>query len=131
MWVKNDSKLSECCAPDDLSTPSDARRTRGTLTWPPNMYRNFAAWLMISSIAPIVNSTKLIDATGLIPVTAAPTAEPRISASEIGMSIIRSDPNSSSSPLNWPKLPPQPMSSPITMTVESSRMAAAVASTVA
>ena len=103
----------------------------GTVTWPPNMYRNFDIWFTISSIAPNVNSTKLIEATGRSPVTAAPRDTDMIAASEIGMSITRSGPNSSSSPRNWPKFPPHEMSSPRTMIRSSSRIASRVASTVA
>ena len=90
MCANNASKLSECCAAEERSVPSDARSTIGTVAWPPNMYRNFDAWFTISSIAPSVNSTKLIEATGRSPVTAAPTEAATMIASEIGMSITRS-----------------------------------------
>ena len=39
-----------------------------------------------------------------------------INASEIGISIIRVDPNFSTKPRNWPKFPPQLISSPIAIT---------------
>ncbi len=131
MWVKSPSRLDECWPADERRMPSEARSTSGTDTWPPDIDRNLAAWLTISSIAPRVNSTKLIDATGRSPVRAAPTEAAMMIASEIGMSMMRSGPNSSTRPRNWPKLPPQLMSSPRTITRSSSRMARAVASTVA
>ncbi len=40
----------------------------------------------------------MISATGRIPVMAAPIARPRMACSEIGVSQIRSGPNSSNSP---------------------------------
>ena len=92
MLQNSPSRLDECCAPDDPLMPSDARSTIGTDVWPPNMYRNLDAWLTISSIAPSVNSTKLIDATTLRPATAAPTDSATINDSEIGMSITRVSP---------------------------------------
>ena len=82
-------------------------------------------------MAPSVNSTKLMDATGRNPAVAAPTATATMIASEIGMSITRPGPNSSTRPRNWPKLPPQEMSSPSVNTPSSSLMARAIASTVA
>ena len=82
-------------------------------------------------MAPSVNSTKLIDATGRSPAVAAPTATATMIASEMGMSTTRPPPNSSIRPRNWPKLPPQEMSSPSTSTRSSARIALAMASTVA
>ena len=130
-WVNSPSRLEECWDADERSTPSEARSTSGTDTWPPNMYRNFEAWLTISSMAPSVNSTKLIDATGRNPAVAAPTATATMIASEMGMSMTRRDANSSTRPRNCPKLPPQEMSSPSTTTLSSARMARPMASTVA
>ena len=57
---------------------------------PPNMYRNFAAWLKIWSKQTPMKSTNISSATGRRPVVAAPTAAPMNAASVIGVSSTRS-----------------------------------------
>src|SRR5204863_5947403 len=67
--------------------------------------------------------------TGRIPCIAAPIPEPTIAISEIGVFRTRSGPNSSSRPCVTPIEPPiSAMSSPITKTSSSARIAAASAS---
>ena len=74
----------------------------------------------------------MISATGRIPVIAAPIATPRIACSEMGVSQIRSRPNSSNNPavvLNTP--PAAPMSSPRHTTDPSRRSSRAIPSATA
>ena len=53
----------------------------------------------------MVNSTKLIDATGRRPVTAAPTLAATMIASEIGVSMTRSDPEPVAKPAKLAEAP--------------------------
>ncbi len=121
----------ECCAADALQMPVGIRITIGTRPCPPNMNRFFAAWFTISSIAHSAKSTTRISTTGLSPVSAMPTAEPAIVASEIGVSMTRCAPNRSSRPRYWPKMPPRPRSSPSATTDSSSCISSASASAAA
>ena len=60
-----------------------------------------------------MKSAHMISTTGRIPSIAAPTAEPRMALSEIGVSKTRSAPNSFCKPRVQPKMPPaNPTSSP-------------------
>jgi hypothetical protein len=111
--------------------PIGMRITVGTLPWPPNMKRFLAAWLTISSIAHNAKSTTRISTTGFRPVSAMPTAEPAIVASEIGVSMTRAGPKASSSPRYWPKIPPRPRSSPSATTDSSARISSASAAAAA
>src|SRR4051794_16780380 len=71
----------------------------------------------------------MISATGRIPCIAAPIAAPASAISEIGVLRIRSGPNSATSPWVTPIDPPiSAMSSPMTNTLSSLRIAAASAS---
>ena len=70
----------------------------GTLTWPPNMDRIFAAWLTIWSMASRLKLMVMISTTGRSPIIAAPMATPVNPSSAIGVSRIRRGPNSASSP---------------------------------
>ena len=65
---------------------------------------------------------------GRVPTIAAPTDAPMMDASEMGVSQIRSGPNSSTSPAYWPKTPPRPRSSPSAQTSGSRRISSAMAS---
>ena len=58
--------------------------TRGTRTWPPNMYGIAAAWLTIWSIASSAKLTVMISTIGRRPPIAAPTPIPTMEFSEIG-----------------------------------------------
>src|SRR5215470_17367652 len=74
-------------------------------------------------------SPNIISTTGRMPVMAAPTATPVKPASEMGVSITRPEPNSSTSPertLNG--VPASATSSPKMQTVESRRISSASAS---
>jgi hypothetical protein len=87
--------------------------------------------LTIGSIESAMKSTYMISATGRVPVAAAPTAAAAMTSSEIGVSRMRSGPNSSTSPLVTPKTPPPPQiatSSPITKMVGSRRISSRSAS---
>ena len=93
------------------------------------MYRCLAAWLTICSAASVRKSSYITSATGLIPWTAAPIAVPTSAISEIGVLRTRSGPNSSSIPTVTPIEPPiSAMSSPITNTSSSRRIACTSAS---
>ena len=103
------------------------RATSGTRPCPPNMKRAFAAWFTTSSIEHKAKSTTRISTTGFNPFSAMPTAAPMIVASEIGVSITRSGPNSCASPRYCAKIPPRPTSSPSATTCGSARIASASA----
>src|SRR5690349_11262056 len=118
-----------CCAPGDQPAPPCVRTTRGTFSWPPDMYRCFAAWLTICSIASVMKSSYMISTTGRMPCIAAPIPAPTIAISEIGVLRTRSGPNSSTRPWVTPIEPPiSAMSSPMTKTSSSPRIASASAS---
>src|SRR5687767_11672736 len=73
-----------------------------------------------------MKSANCISATGRIPLTESPMAEPTIRLSASGVSMTRKGPNSSWSPCVTRKTPPAlPTSSPITMTVSSERISSA------
>src|SRR5437763_1365983 len=74
-------------------------------------------------------SPNMMSTTGRIPVIAAPSASPVIPGSEIGESITRSGPNSSTSPdITLKGVPASATSSPMTYTVGSRRNSSASAS---
>ena len=108
--------------------PIGWRATSGTRAWPPNMKRALATWFTNSSTAQSAKSEKRISTTGRVPTSAAPTAAPMIVASDMGVSAIRSGPNSSTRPRYWPKTPPRPRSSPKAQTLASRRISSASAS---
>ena len=66
------------------------RITTGVSALPPNMYRNFAAWLKIWSKQTPMKSMNISSATGRSPAVAAPTAAPMNADSLIGVSMTRS-----------------------------------------
>ena len=70
----------------------------GTVNCPLDMYRSLAAWLTIWSMASSAKLMVIISTMGLRPPIAAPTAEPTITDSAIGVSRIRSGPKSSRKP---------------------------------
>jgi len=71
---------------------------------------------------------KVTSTMGRIPVIAAPIAQPEMAFSEIGVSRIRSAPNSSSIPTEVPKSPPKiPTSSPMRNTFSSLRISSDIA----
>src|SRR6478736_2619598 len=124
MWTNHASSCCACCAPGDQPAPPCVRNVTGTVTCPPDMYRCFAAWLMICSVASVRKSSYMISATGRIPWIAAPIAAPASAISEIGVLRTRSGPNSSSSPCVTPIEPPiSAMSSPMMKTSSSARIA--------
>src|SRR5436853_4921879 len=76
-----------------------------------------------------MKSSYMISATGRMPCIAAPMAAPASAISEIGVLRTRSGPNSSSIPCVTPIEPPiSAMSSPMTKTSSSARIAVASAS---
>src|SRR5687768_3699902 len=77
----------------------------------------------------IRKSPNMMSAIGRIPVIAAPTQRPVKPTSEIGVSMMRLGPNSSTSPLSTLKVvPASATSSPIRTTVGSRRISSAIAS---
>jgi hypothetical protein len=98
MWAKNVSRLWECWAASPVPAPPWVRMTRGIFAFPPVMYLNFAAWFTIWSIAIVAKSTYMISTTGLIPRIAAPTPDPIIATSDIGLDRTLFFPNFSMSP---------------------------------
>src|SRR5436189_218834 len=83
-----------------------------------------AGWLTICSIETVRKSSYMTSTTGRMPCIAAPIPAPTIAISEIGVLRIRSGPNSSSMPAVTPIEPPiSAMSSPITNTLSSCRIA--------
>jgi hypothetical protein len=89
-----------------MPAPYMVRITMGVRARPPNMYRNFAAWLKIWSKQTPMKSTNMSSATGRSPDEAAPAAAPMNADSLIGVSRTRSG-NSGHSPLVTPSTPPQ------------------------
>ncbi len=92
------SKFCECCELSIPAFPVGPRNTIGTLNCPPDIDIILAAPLMIWSMATreklnVINSTM-----GRMPFMAAPTPIPVKPNSEMGVSITRSGPNSSSMP---------------------------------
>src|SRR6266536_1941859 len=124
MCTNHASSCCACCAPGDQPLPPCVRNVTGTVTCPPDMYRCFAAWLTTCSAASVRKSSYMISATGRMPWSAAPIAAPASAISEIGVLRTRSRPNSSSIPCVTPIEPPiSAMSSPMTKTSSSCRMA--------
>src|SRR5215210_1014344 len=77
----------------------------------------------------VMKSPNMMSTTGRMPVIAAPSPSPVMPASEMGESITRSGPNSSTRPENTLKgVPASATSSPITKTVGSRRSSSASAS---
>src|SRR3954449_1647711 len=129
MCTNHASSCCACCAPGDHPAPPCVRKTTGTVSCPPDMYRIFAAWLTTCSAASVMKSSYMISATGRIPCIAAPIAAPASAISEIGVLRTRSLPNSSSRPCVTPIEPPiSAMSSPMMKTSSSSRIAVTNAS---
>src|SRR4029077_5579230 len=90
------------------------------------------AWFTIWSMISVRKSPNMISTTGLRPVIAAPTPIPVKPGSEMGVSITRSLPNSSTNPERTLKgVPASATSSPITHTRESRRISSASASRMA
>ena len=79
-----------------------------------------------------MKSENCISATGRIPSTAAPMAQPMMPDSASGVSITRCGPNSSMNPSVTLNAPPKtPMSSPITNTRSSARISWRIPSEIA
>ncbi len=73
-----------------------------------------------------IKSANWISATGRIPLTESPMAEPTIKLSASGVSKTRASPNSSCNPCVTRKTPPaRPTSSPRTITLSSARISSA------
>ena len=129
MCTNQASSCCACCAPGDQPAPPWVRIVSGTFSCPPDMYRCFAAWLTICSVASVRKSSYMTSATGRIPCIAAPMAVPTSAISEIGVFRTRSGPNSSSMPCVTPIEPPiSAMSSPMMKTSSSFRIACESAS---
>ncbi len=127
------STLCECWAANPTPPPLAHRMTSGSRICPPDMNRVLAIWLATTSQQTAKKSLNMISATGFIPAMAAPMAAPAMACSEIGVSRIRSPPNSAYRPLVVLNTPPsRPTSSPSTSTSGSAasswRSAASTAS---
>ena len=129
-WTNQDSRAWEPCAPMFIDNPQGSRMTRGTRAWPPVIYRIFAAWLTISSIAHVARSANMISGTGLSPVIAAPTEKPIIADSLIGVARIWFG-NRSIIPAVVPHTDPIVTSSPKTKTRSSRSISSKSASRIA
>ncbi len=129
MWAYHPSRLCECWAASWRPPPVVIRMTRGTLNCPPDMCSSDAALFMIWSRASRLKLTVMISTMGRIPFSAAPIPAPTNADSDSGVSLMRSGPNSSSSPRLTPKQPPYaPTSSPMRNTRSSRRSASRWAS---
>src|SRR5215204_5813398 len=95
MCTNHASSCCACCAPGDQPAPPCVRTVSGTVSWPPDMKRCFAAWLTICSVESVRKSSYMISTTGRMPCIAAPMPAPTIAISEIGVLRTRSGPNSS------------------------------------
>ena len=93
MWQNSASRLCECWPASEFPAPPCVRTTSGTLPWPPDMKRYFAAWLTTWSIASSRKSMNSISTTGRDPAIAAPTPSPTNPASLRGVSMTRRGPN--------------------------------------
>lgn len=123
-WASQASRLWLCWAAAPRPAPEAVVMVSGTDSAPPNMYFILAAWLTIWSRQTPMKSMNMRSTTGRRPRAAAPTPRPTRAASEIGVSIMRRGPNSSSRLSNMRNTPPYPAtSSPATKTFSSSRMA--------
>src|SRR3954454_23884677 len=124
MCTNHASSCCACCAPGDQPAPPCVRKTTGTVSCPPDMYRIFAAWFTTCSEASVMKSSYMISATGRRPCIAAPIAVPASAISEIGVLRTRAGPNSSSIPCVTPIEPPiSAISSPMMKTSSSWRIA--------
>ena len=94
MPANHASSDCECWAVSWLPAPLGVRMTIGQPTSPPNIVRILAAWLTTWSMATSRKLIVMISTIGRSPPIAAPTAAPTKPSSEIGVSRIRSGPNS-------------------------------------
>src|SRR4051794_7031611 len=92
------STVQEWVEPSCPPAPSLPRKTIGQLHWPPDMYSILGTLFKIWSAATKLNDHDMNSMIGLSPYMAAPTASPAKPFSEIGESMIRLGPNSSSMP---------------------------------
>ena len=140
-WVNTGSRLWLCCAAARSPAPHIVRIVTGVTAFPPNMYRNFAAWLKIWSKQTPMKSMNMSSTTGRRPPVAAPTAAPMNADSEIGVSSTRPG-NFPYRPLVTPSTPPHAssspgepappaLSSPMTITRSSRAISWAIASLIA
>src|SRR3954452_25438104 len=129
MCTNHASSCCACWAPGLQPAPPCVRTVSGTVSWPPDTYRCFAAWLTICSSESVRKSSYMISTTGRIPAIAAPMPAPTIAISEIGVLRTRSAPNSSRRPCVTAIEPPiSAMSSPMMKTSSSLRIACCNAS---
>ena len=98
MWAYQPSRLCECCAASWRPPPVAMRITTGTANWPPVICGSVAALFMIWSSASRLKLQVMISTIGRRPASAAPMPMPVNAFSASGVSMIRSGPNSSSSP---------------------------------
>src|SRR6516162_9299926 len=125
--MKNASRDCPCWEPRVVA-PTGARKTIGTATLPPDMYRSLAALLASWSMARNRKSPYCTSATGRKPPKAAPMATPAIAASEIGVSMTRRWPNSSDKPSVTVKAPPKPPSTPMSSPSKTTRSSRSISS---
>jgi hypothetical protein len=76
MCTNHASSCCACCAPGDQPAPPCVRIVTGTFSCPPDMYRCFAAWLTICSVASVRKSSYMTSTTGRMPCIAAPMPVP-------------------------------------------------------
>ena len=128
-WEYQLEKSWLCWAATCDAAPLGPLKTIGQLICPPDIYKVFAAELIIWSIA-CIEKLKVINSTiGLNPLKALPTANAVKPCSEIGVSRILEGPNSSSSPWVTLYAPSySPTSSPITKTDSFFLISSAIAS---
>ena len=88
-WTNHASSCCACCAPGDQPAPPCVRIVSGTLTWPPDIVRCFAAWFTSCSIEIVRKSSYMISTIGRMPWIAAPIPLPTIAISEIGVFLTR------------------------------------------
>ena len=111
--------------------PPEGQRIAIGIAWPERQCV-LAATVTIVSNGQVMKSANWSSTTGRSPIQAAPMAAPTNPSSEIGVSITRSSPNSSSRPFVTPNAPPKsPMSSPSRKTRSSSRIASCSAALIA
>ncbi len=94
----SDSTHQECVEPSWPPAPSLPRKTIGIGNCPPDMYSIFGALLRIWSAATRLNDQLMNSMIGRRPAMAAPMPSPAKPVSEMGVSMTRRGPNSSSMP---------------------------------
>src|SRR5260370_39658501 len=96
LWKNQASGLLEWNGPPFVPPPEGQRITIGTGI--PTRQYILEAILIIWSKPQVIKSINCISAIGRMPIITEPTADPIIAASDMGVSITRSGPNSASKP---------------------------------